>query len=483
MRLGQTSVTYFLSNLLASFLGFLGTLYIARLLGAEPLGIYYLSVAMVSWLAVAGRVGVSQAIAKRISEGDDQGPYALAGLSIIVLLFLIIFIGLIISKPTINEYIGYSATGYIIVMIFIVLAFTFINSFLTGLHKVHITGFLSPLNIGGRATLQILLIVIGWSTAALFLGHIFGLLLVVIIGLIFIFRDSPNLSLPRKHHFQDLIEYAKFSWIGSLQARMFSYTDILILGFFVSSGLIGIYSVAWNISQFLMLFSVALKSTLFPEMSELSAKHDPQAVSQIVEKSLSFGGLFLIPGVYGGALLSGRILRIYGTEFIVGGEVLIILIIANLFMGYQNQLLNTLNAIDRPDLAFRVNAVFIVANLILNIILVYAYGWIGAAFATALSTGISLILAYFHVRRIISFKFPTSEIAKQWLSATFMAIFVYIGLYLENTFGLLGHNVATVIILVTLGASIYFLVLINISVEFRRTVDRNIPMEFPFIHS
>jgi len=86
MRLGQTSLIHFLSNLLASALGFLATLYIARLIGSEPLGIYNLVLGLVSWLAIAGKVGISGAISKRVSEGEDQGQYALAGVSIIGIL-------------------------------------------------------------------------------------------------------------------------------------------------------------------------------------------------------------------------------------------------------------------------------------------------------------------------------------------------------------------------------------------------------------
>jgi O-antigen/teichoic acid export membrane protein len=255
---------------------------------------------------------------------------------------------------------------------------------------------------------------------------------------------------------------------------MFSYTDVLVLGYFVSSGLIGIYTAAWNVGQFLILFSGTLQSTLFPEMSSIAAKEDPLAVSKIVEQSLTFGGLFLIPGLFGGILLGERILRIYGPEFPVGAVILNILILANLFMGYQIQLLNTLNAIDRPDLAFRVNLVFVVVNVSLNVILVSLYGWIGAAVATATSVAVSLVLAYWHVDAIINFRLPVDEIMRQFAAAGVMTAVVYAGLVAENTYRLVGHNFAVVTFLVGIGAMIYFLVLLGLSRTFRETVLRNL---------
>lgn len=481
MRLGQTSITFFLSKLLASAIGFIATLYIARSLGASPLGVYSLAVGLVSWLAIAGRVGISGAISKRVSEGIDQSQFALAGISIIAILFIIIASGLLIFRGWVTVYIGFPVTKYVILLLLVILAFGIVNSLLVGLHLVHISGFLSPLKVGGRAVIQISLVAIGLSTAGLFIGHIIGVSLAVVIGLYFAVRNLPPISQPQTGHYRDLVDFAKFSWLGSLQSRMFNYTDIIVLGFFVSSALIGVYAVAWNIGQFLFLFSGALKSTLFPEMSELSAKEDPQAVSRIVEQSLSFGGLFLIPGFIGGALLGERILRIYGPEFPQGATILTILIVANLFMGYQTQLINTLNAINRPNLAFRVNAVFVIVNLTFNMIFIYFYGWIGAAIATATSVAISLVLAYRHVAKIIDFELPAIEIVKQWVAAFVMAIAVYGGLFVENTYRILSHNVATVLILVTAGAGIYFLILLAISMEFRETVDRNIPITIPFV--
>mgnify|MGYP003835464187 FL=1 len=262
---------------------------------------------------------------------------------------------------------------------------------------------------------------------------------------------------------------------------MFNYTDVLVLMYFVSSGLIGIYTAAWNIGQFLILFSGTLRSTLFPEISSISAQDDPQAVSRIIEQSLTYGGLFLIPGLFGGVILGERILRIYGPDFPQGATVLTILIVANLFMGYQNQLLNTLNAINRPDLAFRVNAVFVVANVVFNVVLVYFYGWIGAAVATTVSVAVSLVLAYQHVAAIIDFDLPLGEIARQWLAGGVMAIVVYGTLLIENTYRVVGHNFVVVVVLVTLGASIYFVVLLGLSTEFRETVSRNVPVEIPLV--
>ena len=481
MKLGQTSFVHFVSNFVSSVLGFVATVYIARILGPEPFGIYQVAIGLVSWLAIFGKVGLTGAISKRVSEGNEPSEYAVAGAIIITALFVVIAVGSVLFRDQIAQYVEYPAAGYIIVILLVILVYGLVSSLLVGLKLVHVSGLLSPIKIGGRALSQIGLIVVGTSTAALFIGHIFGFVVVIVVGGYYVLRDLPSLSVPQRRHFEGLFDFAKFSWLGNLQSRMFNYTDVLVLGYFASSGLIGVYVAAWNVGQFLILFSGTLKSTLFPEMSSMSANQDPQAVSRIVEQSLTFGGLFLIPGFFGGILLGERILRIYGPEFPQGATILSILIVANVFMGYQNQLLNILNAIDRPDLAFRVNIVFVLANVSLNIVLIYLYGWVGAAVATATSVALSLVMAYRHVDTIIDFDLPVGEIARQWAAGCVMAGVVYGGLKAEETYRLVDSNFAIVVILVIVGASVYFTILLGISREFRETANRNVPINLPFL--
>jgi O-antigen/teichoic acid export membrane protein len=251
-------------------------------------------------------------------------------------------------------------------------------------------------------------------------------------------------------------------------------TDIIILGLFTSSSLIGVYTVAWNIGHFLILFSGSLKSTLFPEMSKLTANHDSDTVAKLVNKSLAYAGLFTIPGLVGGALIGDRILSVYGPEFTKGFDVLIILIFANLLMGYQTQLLNALNAIDRPELSFRANFWFALVNISLNIVFIYRYGWVGAAIATAASVGISLTIVYTYASRIIRFAIPVRQISKQFVAALVMGAVVHSGVTLQKMYGLISQSLVVVLLLAIVGASSYFVTLFCISQDFREIIVNNI---------
>lgn len=480
MRVGQTSIIYFVSKLGGSLLGFVATVYFARILGEEILGFYALVLALVTWFTLPGDIGLTGAVAKRISEGTDQNEYATAGIVVIAIMGSIIAVGIFLFEGFINEYVGRDIAFFILLVTFVVLFRSLFFSILQGHHLVHIYAPLSTVKLGIRSGTQILLVFVGLGLTGLLVGYVAGGMFAILASII-VLKFHP--SIPQREHFISLYEYAKFSWLGSLRGRTFDQVDIAVLGFFVSAGLIGVYSVAWTLSKFLDIFGNAISTTLFPEMSELAAKNDPKSISGLVEDALGFGGLIIIPGFVGGTVLADRLMQIYGEGFVIGQRILPILIAALLVYTYNKQLLNTLNAIDRPDLAFRANAAFISTNILLNVLLVWQIGWVGAALATALSAVIGLVFAFCYARNHVDFLIPYREISRQWIAALCMGAVVYLARSLgeANLTWVDEFNVVFVLLLVSLGAAVYFVLLLGISSTFRTTVTNNLPFAIPLL--
>jgi len=303
-------------------------------------------------------------------------------------------------------------------------------------------------------------------------GYVIGGIIVGVIGLYWV---STRPTRPGRRHFRSLFNYAKYSWLGGLKGRTFNDIDILILGVFVPTSLVGVYAVAWSLAKFLTLFARAIRQTLFPEISFKSVQETEQAAAGLVEDSLAYTGLIAIPGFVGGTILAERILRLYGPEFVQGAVVLGLLIFAVVIHSYQKQLLNALNAIDRPDIAFRINAIFIALNAGLNVILIQQYGIEGAAIASILSVLVILVLTHRALARILDFSVPIGEISRQISAAIVMGITVWFSLEAIQVYNMIGNNAITVFLLVMCGATIYFLTLLAISPYFRATINRNLP--------
>lgn len=485
MKIGQTSLIVFLSKIVASLLGFIGTLYFARFLGAEVLGLFALITTIISWFGIGSRLGIGGAMVKRISEGTEQGEFLSASIVWIVTSVAVISVGTILAQSTVESYVGefdqyvdISVIWFIIIMLILSQFGGAVSRVIEAQRMVHLSSILRTANTGIRSILQIALVWAGFNLLGMLLGWIVGGILVWTVGLYWV-QIRPKRPLNR--HFRSLFDYAKFSWLGKLKSRIFNDVDILLLGVFAPTSLVGVYSIAWSLSKFLELFGSAIRSTLFPELSYTSEQESKQAAAGMVEDSLAYTGLIAIPGLIGGVILGDRLLKLYGEEFVDGTAVLGLLILAVLLFSYQQQLMGALNGLDRPDLAFRVNAIFVTLNAGLNIVLIPLYSIEGAAVASVISTGFSLFLAYHLVSQLIMFELPRAQLVHQWVASLAMGVFIVaVRIFIENN-SLVGNNAIIVVSLVGLGAAIYFFTLLVISAEFRATVNRNIPIEVPYL--
>jgi len=477
MKLGQTSIVFFLSKFGSSIVGFVATLYIARMLGAETYGIYVLALTVLAWLKIAGNVGLSAAITKRISEGEDPDAYFVTGFVMMGAIFVLMAVVASLFQTPLESYIGHPVLGLVLLVLFVDLAHAFVSAVLQGRHLVHIYAILDPVKVSLRSLLQIVAVALGFSVGGLLIGYAAAAAVVVGIGLLL---TSITYARPTLSHARSLFEYAKYAWLGSLKKQSFSWVDVTVLGFFVSSGLVGVYSIAWSIAAVLTLFSKGISTTLFPEISKLSAEGDRENISGLVTEAVRYNGLFLIPGLVGAVVVGERILLLYGEEFVIGTAVLALLVAARTIYGYQKQLVNAINGINRPDVAFRINAVFIGVNVILNIILIWRFGWVGAAVATAIAATVSLGHAYFSLQGFVDFSFPKTDILHQCTAALLMGV-TTIGIVSISppiADSLAGH--LTTVFIVGTGATVYFAILFSISQNFRTTISRNIPVSIPF---
>lgn len=479
MRIGQTSLIVFLAKLFGTSLGFIATLAFAQIVGAEVLGIYALVLTITKWSSFASDFGIGGATKKRISEDEEPGAYFAAGVLWVFAIGLVVSFGIILGRPFIeayvddfNQYIALSIVWFLVALLFIRMLYKFPLRVLEGERKVHLAALLDPVKQGSQSLIQVTLVILGYSLLGMLIGYAIG---GVIVGIVALYFVSIRPVYPKARHFKSLYDYAKYAWVGKLKTRIFNDIDILILGIFVPSAAIGVYTVAWSLSKFLKLFSNSISSTVFPEISYSSTQDSVPVVRGYIEDSLTYSGLIVIPGFIGALLLSEELMLVYGSEFVDGAIVLWILVLAILIAAYQNQLINALNGIDRPDLSFRVNIVFALSNVGLNIALIPEYGIEGAAVASVVSVAIASAIAYYYLDSLLNFTLPVGEIARQISAALAMGILVMLTRNVIELTGVIQRNILIVLVLVGSGATVYFLLMLGISSQFRNTVRRNLP--------
>jgi hypothetical protein len=109
---------------------------------------------------------------------------------------------------------------------------------------------------------------------------------------------------------------------------------------------------------------------------------------------------------------------------------------------------------------------------VLHIALTLQYGWHGTAATTISAAG---GLGNYYATRIVNVIVPDRVVDKQVFKTDIMALVVYASRLL------LDDSLPVVFVLVTVGATVYFGVLLAISQEFRTTVGENLPFDVPLL--
>jgi O-antigen/teichoic acid export membrane protein len=243
--------------------------------------------------------------------------------------------------------------------------------------------------------------------------------------------------------------------------------DVIVLSLFVTDGQIGIYEAAWGLGSLLATVSASVRSSLFPEISELAANEEFDRIRNVLGEGIVFSGVFVIPGLFGVAIVGERVLRVYRPSFGRGAGILVILVLAYVADVYGSQFVSALNAVDRPDVTYRINLLFIGLNLVLNVGLVWQFGWYGAAVATAVSATVRSVLAIWRVNEFIGRPaVPVRAIGWEVVASAGMAVALWLVLPFAP-----GSRAFTVV-LVLFGAGVYATLLVALSSLVRRKLWR-----------
>lgn len=471
MQLGKTAAFYFGSQVILSISGFIATFLIAYLLGSEGLGTY--SVAMgigFFWLAAPSQ-GVANSIEKRMSEGVEAQKYLGAGLVLNAALCLCVGALVPISASLVsNTFVADTEFGRIltqynteITLLFVVgTAYKTIIGALTGQKLVAMSGNVEVVERILRTLFQVGGLLLGLGVSALLFGPVFSAAVAVLIAAV-VLNLRP--TIPSAVHLRRTYEYAKYAWLGAIETQAFNWVDTIVLSFFVGSSLIGIYEAAWGIASMLAVASGAISQTLFPELSELDAAGESDRIIHYLNEGLAFNGVIAIPGLFGAGIIGERILQFYRPEFSQGWGILIILIASYMMNIYAHQFLNVINAIDRPDIAFRISAGFITLNGLLNVILIWQFGWFGAAFGTALSGGFRMVSSYWLLQHNLGeLSIPYREVGHQIAAALVMTA----GLWPVR--GVIPGGRLWTLAIVLFGAILYGIALLTLSTRTRNKV-------------
>jgi len=461
MRRDRTAVLHFLAQVVRSLAGFGTTLFAARYFGAGGLGIYSQVLALLFWLKLPSN-SLKTAISKRMSESAEPTGHFSAGVLAALGYGVVVASAVFLLENPVNAYLNADAAVLLVGLLLVNMVFDMVKSGFVGRKRVAVSGWLGTAEQVLRLASQVGFVLGGAMVIGLVYGHMVSLFAFACLGLVLL-RD--RIQVPTRSDFDDLRRFAQYSWLGNLKGLALSWMDVLVLGAFVTNDLVGIYQASWTLASFLALTSKSIGMTLFPELSDLGTDGMYDRAKSLVGDAMLFAGVFLIPGFFGAVVIGDRVLEVYEAEFAAGGTILVILIAARTIHGFGKQLVTALNGLNYPEIAFRVNAVFFATNIVLNVVLVWQFGWYGAAVATLISTVVYLLAAWTALTSVVgAIDVPFVEIGYELAASLVMTVVLWI------TVPHLPRALPITIGVVAVGAVIYGVTLLGLSSRIRGKV-------------
>lgn len=417
-RLIKSSLGSFVSRIGLGVAEILGIVYAADVAGASALGTYALFVAVYVLGLLLGSLGVWEATVKRIAEGESQGEFLAASLLIRLALFLPVTAAILLFRGPLADYIGSPvAIPFLVATLFAVMFAETIDSGLHGVQRVGRAEFSLFVAAMTKLVSWVVLLWMGYGVVGMLAGLLLSKVAQILVGAHFLTIRPRK---PSRPEFESLFRFSRYSWMSTVRNQAWLWTDTLVLGFFVTSQLIGVYELSWRISAAFFLASSALSATLYANVDRMLRTEGLGSVQDAINESLVYSGIMAIPGVVGGIVVARSLLSMFGSQYVVGYSILVVLIFARLAHSYEEIFAKVVNAFDRPDLMFRANLTYVVLNIVGNVVAVAAIGWVGAAIATAVSMAVRMALSYHYLRSLVDVTVPKREILLEVCAALVM---------------------------------------------------------------
>jgi O-antigen/teichoic acid export membrane protein len=180
----------------------------------------------------------------------------------------------------------------------------------------------------------------------------------------------------------------------SFSGLLYMSTDQILIEYFLDFEQVGLYAAAVKLIMFMYVIPSIISNIIYPKIIEL---HKKLSNSEFIKKLnlIYFSNLLIALSILLFFMLFGEwiILSLFGEEFRSSAEVLFIYSFGLVFVFFSANNNKLLMIGNLQKLMLGRNALGLILNIILNIILIPKYGINGAAFATVL-TEIFILLSY-----------------------------------------------------------------------------------------
>lgn len=377
---------------------------IARMLGAEGSGVFFLAFTIVVVVATFGRVGMENVLVRFVSinvTADKpekvMGIYKkaityAAAVSFILSTLLYLFTPWLsielFDKPNLEGPLQIMALGVFPLALLTLHAYA-----LQGLR--HTAGYISVLSLWVPLTTAVLslLWIHDYGITGAGYSYLFATNLTLVIGWLLWRRASTAFrqNTP-KFSTEELLNTSFPLYIANILSMILTWAPLLMLGIWESSANVGIYNAAIKTALLTSFILISVNSIAAPKFASLYQKNDMKALGDVSRGTTKLMIILASPILVVFILIPEWILLLFGEEFQQGSTVLMILAVGQ-FINVATGSVGYLLQMTGHERLVR-NTLFFSTLLlvVLSIMVIPVYGMVGAAVVSAVMLAVQNII-------------------------------------------------------------------------------------------
>lgn len=441
--------------------GFVGTVVFARVLGPTSFGGFYLLLSVIQMTDRPFK-GIERAVKKRFAQDDtDDGEILGILIGFAALWTSIVLLGSWLFRSQLSAYTGIDGVLFPFTILVLGLLGTTPLTLIQAKGKVGAAEWADAVRSYLTLPLQLAFVLLGFGTAGMAYGLAGATLLVAPVGLYYV---TARPIIPSKSTVSYLWSFAKYSIPSAFVGKAYDRFDLLLLGYLLVPAAAANYEVAAMLTLPATFVASAASGLLMPRISQLKSRGE--RVAEDISRTLAFSSILSIPIFFGAVAISNAlVVTVYGGDYAGAGMLLIAIAVYRVLGTQTEPMLQSLDGLDLPQLNFKLSSVALAVNIPLGILLVTRIGAVGVVIATIVAELIRYAGAgYALVTNVEEVRLISTPMKHQLLAGLVMFLIVTA----VNSFVDISSWVELLLV-VSIGAASYSLLLMTISEELRDT--------------
>ena len=409
-------------------LGLVLTIFIARSIGDVGYGKLRFAQSFTVLLVIFADIGLCEATIREIARQKELTSKYLGNIFLIKLILSVVIFALIALIINLMHYPADTTKVVYLIGISAILGTfsTFLRSIFRAFEKMEFEAFL---NIGK----SIITTGVGLGVVLLGYGLIAIALVYLLAGIIDLFASAlvtiKKFARPKLEFdfgfWKQIIPLALPFFLTAFIGQIYFQIDIVMLSVMKGDAPVGWYAAACKLVYTLVIIPDIFSYAIYPVMSRFYIS-STEALKTTLKKSAKYLFILGLPLAIGMILLSDRIiLLIYGEEFSHSIIALQILILYLPLRCINNATGYTLSSINREPLHALSLVIAAATNVVLNLLLIPKFSFVGAAIATAITEVVLFTFYYYFVAKHFHRLELCPILIKPCLACLAMGVFVF----------------------------------------------------------